>query len=139
MTKDRTAVRLLGDLVRPTGKIAGPAPSVVLQGLITEERRMPKNRAVQVPGTIVVPAPGQTTTVLMDVLPAPHDWADVQPRKMNLTVNDGTTVLAQNVPVPGRQDLIVQKRRCTLVSTLQKDKDNKEQVSINMIAAGRPN
>ncbi len=134
MANDRTAVRLLGDLVRPAGKNGGPLPSVVLQGVMTEELRRQRSRSVQVPATIVVPAAGQTTSEVVAAPPAPADWVDVQPRKMTLTLSDGPTVVAHDVPVPGTKDLTVQKRRCTLVTRIIKDK-----VYLDLIAAGKPN
>ncbi len=134
MAKDRTSVRLVGDLVRPASKSGGSAPSVVLQGVMIEEARKQFARSVQVPATIVVPAAGQTTTEIIPAPPPPANLVDVQPRKMTLTVTDGTTVLAQDVPVPGTKDLILQKRRCTLVAKL----DDKGQVRLDLIAAGKP-
>ena len=123
MAKDRGAVRLVGDLVRPAGKSGAAPPSVVLQGVMTEELRKERSRPVQVPATLVVPAAGQTTTEIVTAPPAPADWVDVQPRKMTLTVSDGPAVLAKDVPVPGATDLIVQKRRCTLVAKVVKEKE----------------
>ena len=81
-----------------------------------------------------MPAAGQTTTEIIPAPPPPANLVDVQPRKMTLTVTDGTTVLAQDVPVPGTKDLILQKRRCTLVAKL----DDKGQVRLDLIAAGKP-
>ncbi len=106
---------------------------------MTEELRKERSRPVQVPATLVVPAAGQTTTEIVTAPPAPADWVDVQPRKMTLTVSDGPAVLAKDVPVPGATDLIVQKRRCTLVAKVVKEKDDKEQVHLDLIAAGKPN
>ena len=139
LAPDRRSVRMVGDLVRPAGKTGGPAPSVVLQGVMTKELRKPDSRPVQVPATLVVPAASQTTTEVVTAPPAPADWVDVQPRKMRLTVSDGPTVLAQDVPVPGLTDLTLQKRHCTLVSRLIKDKDGKDQIHLDLIAAGKPN
>ncbi len=136
--EDRSRVRLLGDLVRPADKGAA-APSVVLEGVLTEERRKAESRPVQAPATLTPPAPGQTTTEYVPMPPTPASWVDVQPRKVSLTLSGWPAMCAQETPVPGRMDLVIQKRRCTLVAKIVKDKDNKEQIRLDLMAAGSPN
>ena len=137
IAQDRGSVRLVGDMVRPTGQNGGPPPSVVLQGMMTREWRKETTRTMEVPATLVVPTPGQSTTEIVTLPPPPPDWVDVQPRKMSLTVSDGTTVLAKDVTAPGQVAVTFQKRRCTLIA--KPVKDNKDQVRLDLIAAGSPN
>jgi PKD repeat protein len=134
MAKDRGSVRLAGDLVRSSEKNGGPPPSVVLQGEMTEELRTVMSRPMQVPAMMMAPAPGQTTTQYVALPAPPADWVDMQPPKLHLTVSDGVTVLAKDVPVPGQIGLTLHQRRCTLVATMRKDR-----VQLDLIAAGRPN
>jgi PKD repeat protein len=130
---DRSSVHLLGKLVRPADKNA-PAPSVVLEGVLMEEARKPVSRPVQVPVTLAPPAPGQTTTEYVPMPPPPADWVDVQPPKVVLTLAGWPAMMAPQTPAPGRTDIVLQKRRYTLVTKIVKD-----QIRLDLMAAGGTN
>jgi hypothetical protein len=76
---------------------------------------------VPVPCALFVPGPAKTTTEVVSVPQPPADWVDPQPRKLSLAVQDGATVVAKDLPVPGSADLTLRQRRCTLVATRVKD------------------
>jgi PKD repeat protein len=134
LSPDRKSVHLTGELVRPAGKTGGPPPSMVLQGEMIEEQRKSMTHAAPMPATLVVPAPGQTTTQAAPLPPVPAEWVDVQTRKIQLAVRDGTSVVAQGVAVPGRTEVTLKGRPCTLVAVVGKDKDNKDQVTLSVTA-----
>ncbi len=90
------------------------------------------------PAMLMLPSAGQTSTQLVSLPPLPADWVDPQPRGLHLTVRDGASLVAQDVPVPGRVELTLQQRRCVLTSTLIKGKDGKDQVRLDLAdTAGR--
>ncbi|HVS36153.1 MAG TPA: PKD domain-containing protein [Gemmataceae bacterium] len=134
LAQDRHSIRLVGDLVKPAAQNGGTPPSVVLQGVMTKELRTPMSRPVEVPATLALPTPGQIASETIAMPPPPADWVDLQQRKITLTVSDGANVAAKDAPVPGQTPVVIQGRRCTLVSKLVKD-----QIRLDLIVAGKPN
>jgi hypothetical protein len=136
LTPDRRSVHLVGELVRaPAGKTPALLPTLMIQGTMTEELRKPDARTVPLPTYLQVPAVGKTTTEVVTLPSLPTDWVNPQPRKLNLAVSDGSTVVAPSVPIPGRVELTLQNRRCVLTATPGKDKDNRDQVRLDLIQA----
>jgi PKD repeat protein len=134
LSPDRHSVHLLGELARaPTGKTPGPLPTFTIEGAMTEELRKPDVRSVPVPAILLVPAIGKTTTEIVTLPSLPADWVNPQPRKLSLAVSDGAAVVAPNVPIPGRVQLTLQNRSCILTATPGKDKDNKDQVRLDLV------
>ncbi len=131
---DRKSVHLTGILVRE-GQASAILPTLMIQGTMTEEIRKPETRTVPLPAYLQAPAPGKTTTAMV-ILPAlPSDWVDAQPRKLSLAVWDGAKVAANNIVVPGRTEMTLQNQRCVLTATPFRDKDNKDQVRLDLSLA----
>jgi hypothetical protein len=131
LSADRKSVHLAGELVR--GKGTAVLPSLGLSGAVTEEIRKPETRTAPLPAYLQVPAAGQVSTTVVALPALPADWINPQPRKLSLAVTDAGKVAA--VPVPGRVQLTLQNRSCILTATPVKDKDNKDQVRLDLVLA----
>jgi len=121
LADDRSSAHLLGELTRAGGKADAPAPTLLLQGFMTEELRTPDSRTVPLPCALTAPTAGNTTTQIASLPPPPADWVDPQPCKLSLEVRDGGAVVAKDVPVPGSVDLTLRQRRFTLAAVRIKD------------------
>ena len=140
--QDRKSMRLVGELVRgpSSGKGAVPPPALVLQGEMIEEVRRPETRTTPMPAMLQLPAAGQTASQVVSLPATPGDWVSAQPRVLHVTVQDGPSVVAQDLQAPCRVELTLQKRRCILAATLLKGKDGKDQVRLDLTdSSGRLN
>ena len=136
LSADRRSVHMLGEITRGPAKDAGPPPTVMLQGSMTQELRKPDTRTVPLPATLVIPAVGLATSETIILPPPPAEWVDPQPRKLHLAVRDGATMLAQDVPIPGQVEVTLQKRRCMLSAVPIKDRDGRvQQVRLDLADA----
>lgn len=131
---DRRSMRLVGELTRgpSTGKRAVPPPALVVQGEMIEEIRKPETRTTPMPAMLQMPAAGQTASQVVSLPPLPGDWVEAQPRGLHVAVQDGPSIVAQDLQVPCRVELTLQKRRCILAATLLKGKDGKDQVRLDL-------
>ncbi len=135
LSADRRSVHLAGELVRPSAGKVAILPTLMIQGTMTAEMRKPEARTVPMPAYLQLPTAGKASTemVLLPALPA--DWINPQPRKLSLSVWDAGKVAANNMTVPGRVEITLQNRRCVLTATPVKDKDNKDQVRLDLVLA----
>jgi hypothetical protein len=121
LANDRSSIRLTGELTRPAAKTGAAWPCMLLQGTMIEELMTPATQTTPLPAMMMTPAAGRTTSEVISLPAVPADWIDPQPRMLRLAVRDGLAVVAHDVPVPGKVDVTVQQRRCTLSATLVKD------------------
>ena len=136
LSADRRSVHLVGELVRPSGGKVAILPTLMIQGTMTEEIRKAEARAVPLPAYLRLPTAGKTTTEVVNLPALPADWIDHQPPKLSLAVWDAGKVAAgSNMKIPGRVELTLQNRRCVLTATPVKDKDNKDQVRLDLVLA----
>jgi PKD domain len=133
LSPDRKSVHLVGELVRQApGKTAGLLPTLMIQGTMTQEIRKPESRTVPMPAYLQMPTAGMTTTQVVPLPALPADWVNPQPRKLSLAVWDAGKATG-NMPIPGRVQLTLQNRPCILTATPVKDKDNQDQVRLDLV------
>ena len=133
LSPDRKSVHLVGELVRQTsGKTAGLLPTLMIQGTMTQEIRKPDSRTVPMPAYLQMPTAGQTTTQVVALPALPADWVNPQPRKRSLAVWDAGKATG-TMPIPGRVQLTLQNRPCILTATPVKDKNNQDQVRLDLV------
>jgi len=135
LSGDRKSVHLVGELVRQTSGKVVTLPTLMIQGTMTEEIRKPEARTVPLPAYLQMPTESKTTTAVVALPALPGDWINPQPPKLSLAVWDAGKVAASNMTIPGRVELTLQNRRCVLTATPVKDKDNKDQVRLDLVLA----
>jgi hypothetical protein len=134
LSPDRSSIHLAGELVRQSaGKGVAQLPTLMIQGTMTEEIRKPEARTVPLPAYLQVPAAGKATTEIVTLPPLPKDWVNAQPRKLSLAVWDAGKVATSNMTIPGKVQLTLQNHPCLLTATPFKDKNNKDQVRVDLV------